>query len=72
MKYTVYLKNTVSTAVNVEADSPDEAVDLAFDSNDMPGRITFGAFGEASVDDGEWEAFEVTDESGATVWEDPS
>lgn len=67
--YSVHLINTVSTTVTVEAETYDEAIDAAFDSNDMPGSITIGAFGQATVDDGEWEAVAVTDEeSGDEVW----
>lgn len=70
-KYTVHLTQTVSTAVNVEAGSPEEAVELAYDSPDMPGSMTYGAFGDASVDEsGEWMAVAVTDGNGEEVWSD--
>lgn len=68
-KFNVHLIETVSTVVTVEADSYDEAMELAYDSPDMPGGITVGAFGQASVDeDGEWTAVAVSDENGEDVW----
>lgn len=69
MKYSVHMTMEVSSVVEVEADSPDEAVEKAYDSDDMPGGITIGAFGSASVDEsGEWEPQAVTDENYKTVW----
>ena len=41
--YTVHLIQTVSTAVIVEADSIDEAKELAFQSSDMPGSMSSSA-----------------------------
>lgn len=69
--YHVHLVQTVSTAVTVEADDPDEAIELAYNSSDMPGSMCYGAFGSASVDEaGDWNAVEVTDaESGESVWQ---
>ena len=58
-KYTVHVVMEVSSTVEVEADSPKEAIEAAYDSPDMPGGITVGAFGSASVDDGDWEALVV-------------
>lgn len=50
----------VSSVVDVEAATLDEAKELAYDSPDMPGSITIGAFGAASVDEsGEWEITEI-------------
>ena len=66
--YVVSLINTVSVIVEVEAGTPEEAIDLAYDSPDMPGGITVGAFGSASVDDGDWEPNSVEDADGKTVW----
>jgi hypothetical protein len=70
MKYSVHVIMEVSSVVTVEADSPDAAVELAYDSPDMPGSITVGAFGSASVDDSDWNPYQVTDESGAVVWQE--
>jgi hypothetical protein len=66
--FTVHLINTVSTAVEVEVDNYEAAIEAAYDSEDMPGSITIGAFGRASVDDGEWMPDAVTDEGGDEVW----
>jgi hypothetical protein len=66
--YVVSLINAVSAIVEVEADTPEEAIDLAYDSPDMPGSITINAFGSASVDDGDWEPHSVHDADGKTVW----
>lgn len=68
MKYNVYVTMKVSSVVEVEADSLEEAIDAAYDSPDMPGEITVGAFGGASVDDSDWNAYQVEDESGTVVW----
>lgn len=69
MKYTVHLTQTVSTAVEVEADSVEEALENVYDADDMPGSITHGAFGQASVDEsGEWTPVEVYDADNKTVW----
>lgn len=72
MKYRVYVQNVVSASVEVETDDgPEAAIEAAYQSHKMPGPITVGAFGgSASVDDGDWEPFEVYDEAGATVWSD--
>lgn len=62
MKYSVHLVQTVSTTVEVEAESVEEAIDKVYDSDDMPGGITYGAFGQASVDEaGEWTPIAVYD-----------
>jgi hypothetical protein len=67
--FKVSLTKTVSTMVEVEAKTADEAINLAYDSPNMPGSITVGAFGGAGfVDDGEWEPYSVEDETGETVW----
>jgi hypothetical protein len=67
--YSVMVRMSISAVVEVEAETPEEAIELAYDSSDMPGGITIGAFGSASVDeDGEWEPWTVTDEDGRTVW----
>ena len=68
MKYWVHIINTVSTVVEVEAGSVEEALDAWYDSPECPGAITVGAFGPNSVDDGDWEPTAITDESGAQVW----
>ncbi len=75
MKYNVHLIQTVSTAVEVEADSVEEALERVYDSPDMPGSITVGAFGPACVDaDGEWAPVAVfgSDNPDVPVWEGKS
>jgi hypothetical protein len=69
-KYTVYMTNTVSTAIDVEADDPEAAIDAAYESDDMPGGITVGAFGSQSVDDGDWQPDSVLDADHNQVWSD--
>lgn len=69
-KFIVHLTQTVSCAVEVEADDYDAAIDAAFDSPDAPGSITYGAFGRASVDGGDWEVTAVSDENGNEVWQE--
>lgn len=67
--FNVHLTETVSTTVTVEADDYQAAMEAAWDSDNMPGSITYGAFGQAPVDEaGDWEVFQVTDESGDVVW----
>jgi hypothetical protein len=68
-KFYVHLINQVSTAIEVEAETAEEAMEAVYDSPDMPGGITVGAYGQNSVDDGGWEAYSVSDESGETVYE---
>ena len=67
--YTVHLISTVSTSIDVEADDPEAAIDAALESRDMPGSITYGAFGNGvSVDhSGDWNAVEVS-EGDEVVW----
>lgn len=68
-RWTVYVTNTVSAAVTVEAEDIDAALDAVYDSPDMPGSITIGAFGPTPVDeDGEWQPVSVADETGSEVW----
>lgn len=68
-RYRVYIENVVSTVVEVEAESFDEALDLWYDSPDAPGSITIGAFGGVDVDDSEWNATEVyIDGEDEPVW----
>lgn len=73
MEYNVHLVNMVSTTVTVELESEDldEIEKAAYNSDDMPGSITVGAFGGASVDEsGEWEVYSITDAAtGNLVWE---
>jgi hypothetical protein len=70
-QYTVHMVSTISVAVTVEAEDKDAAIELAYDSPDMPGSMSHGAFGQASVDEsGEWSPSAVTDERGFTVWEE--
>jgi len=73
--YTVHLLQTISTAVEVEADNVDDALEKVYDSPDMPGPITHGAFGRASVDEaGEWTPVSVYQDGNydKPVWEDRS
>lgn len=68
-KYNVHLIETISTTVTVEADSIEDAQELAYQSDDMPGSITYGAFGQASVDEaGDWEVASVSDTDGNELW----
>lgn len=67
-KFRVHMTNVVSTSIEVEADDAEDAIEKAYDSNDMPGSIGIGAFGSTSVDDSDWEASAVTDEFGDEVW----
>ncbi len=75
MKYAVHMTQTVSTAVEVEAASVGSAFEKANYSDDMPGSITHGAFGQASVDEaGEWTPVSVYDVNNydKPLWEDPT
>lgn len=64
MQYSVYLTQKVSTIVEVEAESVEDALEKVYDSPDMPGSMTIGAFGKASVDEsGEWTPVFVYDTS---------
>lgn len=69
MRYVVFLVQEVSSVVEIEAGSLDEAMEEVWDHPNMPGNITVGAFGPASVDDSDWDIYQVTDESGQTVYE---
>lgn len=71
--YAVNLTRLVSSVVDVEVDASTDPADLSWDdwmdlanaSDDMPGGITVGAFGAASVDEaGEWELSSVTADGG--------
>ncbi len=68
MKYRVYVQNVVSSVVEVDADDPEAAIAAAYQSDDMPGSITYGAFGAASVDESDWEPHRVYDEADEVVW----
>jgi hypothetical protein len=59
--YRVILTNTCSAVVEVEADSPEEAAEMVYDVDGMPGSLTVGAFGSNSenVDEGQWEVESV-------------
>lgn len=77
--YLVSVRNEVSATVKVQAEhdtvelGPDEWYDLAAESYDFPGSITIGAFGSASVDDGDWELDSVYDDAtGKRVFREPS
>lgn len=71
--YSVHIIQTVSTSVEVEADSVEEVLEKYYDSPGMPASITVGAFGAASVDEaGEWEPVAIYDTANwdKPVWED--
>ena len=78
MKFDVHLIESVSTTVTVdlpEGSTPDEIQEAAYQSDDMPGSIAHGAFGQVSVDEsGDWEVYSITDvATGNLVWEkDPA
>jgi hypothetical protein len=64
-KFTVHFQMPVSIDITVEADNPEQAIDLAYDSDDMPGSMAHDAFGDAPVDeDGDWRPVAVSDEKG--------
>lgn len=74
--YRVQFNNTCSIILDVEADSVEDAIEKAQESEDMPGGITVGAFGCQSfdgpnVDDDEWNAAYVEDaDTNKVVWMD--
>jgi len=67
-EFTVHMTMVVSTGVTVEADNPDAAIDAAYNSREMPGTMGHQAFGDASVDESEWEPASVSDATGEEVW----
>ena len=73
-KYRVHMKMAIWTVIDVEAADPNDALEAAYESDQMPGTMAFNSFtnarGAAMVDEGEWEAVEVTDQNGNTVWEE--
>jgi len=73
--FSVHMTMAVSTTVTVEAGSVEEALEKVYGSPDMPGSITLGAFGPASVDEaGEWNPVAVYQDGNykVPVWEDRS
>jgi len=73
--FSVHMTMAVSTTVTVEAGSVEEALETVYDSPDMPGSITLGAFGPASVDEaGEWEPVVIYQDGNynVPVWQDRS
>lgn len=68
--YGVHIQLIVSTTIDVEADSPEQAAETFTDHPDMPGSLTYGAFGGgASVDEaGEWEPVSIVDDKQREVW----
>lgn len=72
-RFLVHIAEVVSTSVEVEADSAEEAAETYNESPDMPASMTHGAFGQITVDEaGEWEAVAITDtDTGEQVWENP-
>lgn len=71
-RFTVYFDSVVSTAVVVQAEDPDQAIDLAYKSPDMPSSMADNAFGRANVvESGDWYPVAVIDhQSGEEVWAD--
>ena len=67
-EYTVHLTMIVSTGVTVEADDAEAAIDAAYNSPKMPGTMGHQAFGDALVDESEWEPVAVSDAAGEEVW----
>lgn len=68
--YNVHMVKTLSTVVTVEADSEHDAMEKAFNSNDMPGGICAQCAGWGrrwSVDDGEWDVPDSDDENPVTL-----
>ena len=72
-KFTAHFQAGASASATVEADDYDEAIDKAHD------EITGGlcaycsGYGQSyGKDIGDFEVYEVTDESGETVWSTPS
>ncbi len=59
--YQVHITKEVSTTIDVEADSPEDARDRIAESPGYPGTMVHGAFGSgASVDEAaEWEPYAV-------------
>jgi hypothetical protein len=69
-EYTVHLQQNASTAVKVEADDPEDALELAW--QDTPGGLCAQCSGWGNPPGidlaGEWEPYEVVDAEGNTVW----
>lgn len=67
--YQVHITRVVSTTIDVEADSIEQAVEEFHHAPDMLGGLVHGAFGGgASVDEaGEWEAYSVM-HNGQELW----
>lgn len=64
--FNVYMIQSVSTTVEVEADSIEDAIDVALQQAPSPINST-----NHGIDpDGEWREVAVYDESGAEVWND--
>jgi hypothetical protein len=72
--YRVHFGNEHTTVVDVTVDGdefdPEALINLAGNSDDMPGSIGYGAYGDASVDPSDWEPREITTEAGAVLWTD--
>jgi hypothetical protein len=68
--YQVHIVQMVSTTIDVEAETPEQATEVFLDAPDAPGSLVHGAFGGgASVDEaGDWEAYAVM-LGNDTVWE---
>ena len=69
-KYTVYLTTTATTAVEVDAENPDEALDKAYDAGMPTICAQCSGWGKGyNLDmDGEWEASEVINANDQVVW----
>lgn len=70
MKYRVFMLAFINLSIEVDADDPEAAVEKAYE--DMPAEIGAldGGWGQSwSKEEGEYEAYEVTeDTTGKTVW----
>lgn len=64
MKYKAYVNYSVSQIVDVEADSIDEALDMALEEVDMPN------IGNNFEPDSDPMVVNLTDENGDVVWDD--
>lgn len=73
-EFTVYLTQSATTAIRVEADTPEGALELAYQT--APGGLCAKCTGLGNPPGvslaGQWEPEEVVDEDGATVWPEPT
>jgi hypothetical protein len=84
---TAHYRNVCSSAIAVELEVADaelsdlaavaaERIDtieeLATNSPDMPGGLTYAAFGSGSADDSQWELVEISTPDGDPLWRESS